>query len=107
MKRLKKAVAEKQARDFVATFADKQACWEYLKSLGIEWKESDDAAVNDERAMNALIGEYLEGLDPSKAKTHGYISKARMDRFTWHEGDLKFISREEFDKMVRDGKVIF
>ncbi len=34
------------------------------------------------------------------------MSKERKERFTWHPGDLKFISQAEFDQMVRDGKVI-
>ena len=57
--------------------------------------------------MEVLIEEYLYGFDPSLAKTTGhYISKARMDRFTWHPGDLKIISKDELDQMVRDGKAV-
>lgn len=107
MAKITKAKAEQKARDFVATFESKQACWDYLKSLGVFWGMSDETATNDELAMAVLIGEYLYGLDPGLAKTTGhYMSKARMERFTWHEGDLKFISKAELDQMVRDGKVV-
>ena len=34
------------------------------------------------------------------------MSKERKERFTWHAGDLKFITKDEFDQAVRDGKVI-
>ena len=80
MAKITKAEAEQKARDFVATFESKQACWDYLKSLGVFWGMSDETATNDELAMAVLIEEYLYGLDPSLAKTTGhYISKARMD----------------------------
>ncbi len=107
MAKITKAEAEQKARDFVATFESKQACWDYLKSLGVFWGMSDETATNDELAMAVLIEEYLYGLDPSLAKTTGhYISKARMDRFTLHPGDLKIISKAELDQMVRDGKAV-
>ena len=106
MAKITKAEAEQKARDFVATFESKQACWDYLKSLGVFWGKNDDTATNDEKAMEMLIGEYLYGLDPAKAKTHGYISKARRNRFTWQPGDLKIISKDELDQMVRDGKAV-
>lgn len=103
MARITRAEAEQKARDFVATFESKQDCWDYLKSLGVFWGKNDDTATNDEKAMETLIGEYLYGLDPSKAKTHGYISKARMDRFTWHPGDLKFFAtKEELEQHAKE-----
>ena len=107
MAKITKAEAEQKARDFVATFESKQACWDYLKSLGVFWGMSDETATNDELAMAVLIEEYLYGLDPSKAKTTGhYISRARMDRFTCHPGDFKIISKAELDQMVHEGKAV-
>ena len=44
--------------------------------------------------------------DADTRKPIRVMSKERRERFTWHAGDLKFISKDEFDQMVRDGKVI-
>lgn len=105
MARITRAAAEQKARDFVATFESKQACWDYLDSLGVFWGKNDDTATNDEKAMEMLIGEYLYGLDPSLAKTTGhYISKARRrERFTSHADDLKFFdTKDELEQMARE-----
>ena len=44
--------------------------------------------------------------DTDTSKPKRAMSKERRERFTWHPGDLKFISQAEFDQMVRDGKAI-
>ena len=113
MNRMTKEVAEQKARDFVLTFASKQECWDYLESLGVAWRKSKDAKINDKRAMKALIGEYLYGLDPSLAKTTGhYMSKARMERFTSYEGDFKFFKTKEeleeyYSEKYPDRKIVW
>ena len=41
MAKISKVEAEQKACDFVATFASKQDCWDYLKSPGVFWGKSE------------------------------------------------------------------
>ena len=42
----------------------------------------------------------------SEEKKKPHISPERMDRFTWHDGDLKFLTAEEFEKLKQSGGFI-
>ena len=35
-------------------------------------------------------------------KDEAYIAPDRMERYTWHDGDLKFLTAEEFEKIKKD-----
>ena len=42
----------------------------------------------------------------SEEKKKPHISPERMDRFTWFDGDLKFLTVEEFEKLKQSGGFI-
>ena len=35
-------------------------------------------------------------------KDEAYIAPDRMERYTWYDGDLKFLTAEEFEKIKKD-----
>ena len=42
----------------------------------------------------------------SREKRVPHISPERRDRFTWHVGDLKFLTAEEFEQVKQSGNFI-
>lgn len=42
----------------------------------------------------------------SREKRVPHISPERRDRFTWHVGDLKFLTTEEFEQVKQSGNFI-
>ena len=42
----------------------------------------------------------------SEEKRKPHILPERRDRFTWHVGDLKFLTAEEFEKVKQSGDFV-